>query len=80
MFWRSERVHPSLHLPAITDPLYVPFIEERKRQLGAPGNEVPIGEPWEVRIPTSLVILREGSDLPRWRKEGDIWVEDDGSG
>ena len=67
-------------LPAITDPLYVPFIEERKRQLGAPGHEVAVGDPWEVRIPTSLIFLREGSDLPKWRKDGDIWVEDDESG
>lgn len=70
-------------LPTIGDPLYVPFADERKAQLGAPGDEVPFGDPWEVRVPTSLVILREDSKLPEWEKVGDEWVEveeEDGNG
>lgn len=64
-------------LPTITDDTFVAFIDEQKSQLGAPGNEVPVGAPWEVRIPTNLVILKSNSDLPKWRKEGQNWVEDD---
>ncbi len=25
-----------------------------------------VGQPWDVRVPTSLVVLQEGSDLPDW--------------
>ncbi|WP_216672525.1 hypothetical protein, partial [Corallococcus exiguus] len=30
------------------------------------GRPVPVGEPWEVRVPTSLVSLREDASLPHW--------------
>lgn len=66
-------------LPTITDPDYLPFADDLAAQLGRPGDEVPVGEPWEVRVPTSLVILRNGTDgtnLPKWVKQEDgSWVE-----
>ena len=33
-----------------------------------------MGEPWETRIPTPLVILRSEKHLPRWeRMSADDW-------
>lgn len=58
-------------LPPITDPLYVPIVVELAEQLGAPGAEVARGAPWEVTVPTSLVLLRRDGSLPRWRKGED---------
>jgi hypothetical protein len=62
-------------LPDITDPLYLPIIEEIKGQLGAPTKEVPWGDSWTVRVPTSLVRLRPKNDLPIWAKnEKGEWI------
>ncbi len=41
-----------------------------------PDEGIPIGKPWELRLPTSLVKLRaEGfsASLPKWKKENGIW-------
>jgi hypothetical protein len=66
--------------PAISSDLYVPIIDELSEQLGAPTNEVPTGEPWDVHVPTSLVLLREGRDTPSWHKDDDgNWVPDEPS-
>jgi hypothetical protein len=62
-------------LPTITDELYLPFVEEHKAQLGAPGEEVPVGEPWEVVVPTSLVYLKDSAELPRWEEVDGEWVD-----
>ena len=51
-------------LPEIGDDLYLPFYEEQKAQIGAPGNEVPFGDPWEVRVPTTLIKLRQDGRVP----------------
>jgi hypothetical protein len=62
-------------LPAISSPLFVPIAEEIAERLGRPGDEVPEGEPWEVRVPTSLVRVREGADLPTWERDAEgNWV------
>ena len=34
----------------------------------APGEELPVGEPWEVRLPTTLVHLRDSKGLPKWQQ------------
>lgn len=63
-------------LPAISSPLYLPIADEISERLARPGDEVPEGEPWLVRIPTSLVHLRPDSKLPKWIEEGNgNWVE-----
>jgi hypothetical protein len=56
-------------LPEIGNPLYVDILEEIKERLQAPGDEIPVGEPWEIRLPTTLVRLRPDSTLPRWEKD-----------
>ncbi|MDX2417225.1 MAG: hypothetical protein QNK19_07175 [Xanthomonadales bacterium] len=62
-------------LPTITDDLYLPFVEEHKAQLGAPGDEVPVEEPWEVVVPTSLVYLKDSAELPHWEEVDGEWVD-----
>ena len=66
-------------LPQIGSDLYVPIIEEMMEQLGAPGSEIPEGDPWLVKVPTSLVRLREDGSLPKWRKDNEgNWVTHEG--
>ena len=44
--------------------------------LDRPGDEIPQGDPWTVRLPTTLVRLRPDDKLPKWEQnaEGE-WVE-----
>jgi hypothetical protein len=60
--------------PDITGSLYVPIIQEIEQATGAPGNEQPVGDPWEIRLPTTLVRIRPNDDLPTWQKNGEDWV------
>lgn len=63
-------------LPSVSDDTYLPIAEEIAERLGRPGDEVPVGEPWEVRVPTTLVKLRDDDELPKWEKQPDgTWVE-----
>jgi hypothetical protein len=62
-------------LPDIDSSLYLPIVEELKEQLGAPGEERRVDEPWHVTIPTSLIRLRPDGSLPQWTKnEKGEWV------
>ncbi len=62
-------------LPPITSPLYFSIIEEIKERDQAPGNEVAQGDPWDVHLPTTLVILRDKPSLPEWHKDANgEWI------
>jgi len=63
-------------LPTISSPLYLAIADEIAERLDRPGDEIPQGDPWTVRIPTSLVHLRPDDKLPKWvqNPEGE-WVE-----
>lgn len=63
-------------LPTISSPLYLPIADEIAERLDRPGDEIAQGDPWIVRIPTTLVQLRPDDTLPRWTQnpEGE-WVE-----
>lgn len=75
-FLHTGEVWKGRGLPSIGQDLYVPIIEELRESLGAPGNEVPQGDPWEVRVATSLVLLRPDASLPVWTKNEDgSWTE-----
>ena len=52
--------------PEITNPLYVSIIDEIKERTGASQGEISVGEPWEIRVPTNLLYVRENDDLPEW--------------
>lgn len=63
-------------LPAISNPLYLPIADEIAERLDRPGDEFPEGDPWLVRIPTTLVHLRPDDKLPQWKQDDDgNWVE-----
>ncbi len=62
-------------LPPITSPLYVSIIEEIRERDKAPGTEIAQGDPWDVRLPTTLTKLRDQPSLPSWRKNAQgEWV------
>jgi hypothetical protein len=50
--------------PQLDDPLYVAIHEELKAQQDDLGNAVPEGDPWRVVLPTTLVWLQPGPELP----------------
>ncbi|MDQ3789357.1 MAG: hypothetical protein M3422_19215, partial [Actinomycetota bacterium] len=57
--------------PTITDPTYVSVITEIKERDQAKGTETAQGDPWDVRLPTTLVRLRPEGSLPQWKKNPD---------
>ncbi len=63
-------------LPPISSPLYLPIADEIAERLDKPGDEIPQGNPWLVRIPTTLVHLRADNKLPKWQQDSNgNWVE-----
>lgn len=54
--------------PQITSELYLSIIDEIRDRTGAPEKEEIAGEPWDIRVPTALVLLRAGGDLPEWQR------------
>ncbi len=58
-------------LPEIGDggqnPLYLSITDEIKEQTGAPGDEKSYERPWEIRLPTTLIRLRDDDKLPMWK-------------
>lgn len=61
-------------LPAITDATYLPIANEIAERAGRPVGRVAQGDPWDVKIPTSLVKLRLDDNLPIWKKDKDgVW-------
>jgi hypothetical protein len=76
-FMHTGQIWNGGDVPVISDPLYVPIIEEIKERDQAPGDEIPQGDPWDVRLPTTLVILRKEDTLPSWHKQADgTWAPD----
>jgi hypothetical protein len=76
-FRRTGEVWSGAQPPTIGDPDFLSIAAEIKAQTGAPGDEEPVGEPWDIVVPTQLVALRQDNQLPRWRKNDDgQWVED----
>jgi hypothetical protein len=56
--------------PLIDDDLYVPLVDEISENLGKLDDGVPYPEgaqPWEVRIPTSLVVVQNLEEIPNIR-------------
>ena len=50
--------------PIIGSPLFRSIAEELRAQTGGATGGTPVGDPWLVKVPTSLVILDPGADLP----------------
>jgi hypothetical protein len=63
-------------LPTISTPLYLPIADEIAERLDRPGAEFPEGDPWLVRVPTTVVLLRPDDKLPKWEQDTNgEWVE-----
>ena len=56
-------------LTEITSPLYVPLLEELSEPDAAMEDGRPYSDPWEIRLPTTLVALRRDGTLPRWQQQ-----------
>jgi len=54
--------------PTINDPLYKSIVDEIKERTGGEENEVPVGEPWETRLPTTAILVRKNATLPEWKR------------
>ncbi len=54
--------------PPINHPLYKPIVDEIKERTGADLGEIPVGEPWETRLPTTAVLVRSDNTLPEWER------------
>ena len=53
--------------PLLEDDLYLPIVEEIAERLDGPTQATPVpadAEPWEVRVPTSLVLLQNLEEVP----------------
>jgi hypothetical protein len=70
-------------LPCIGDlsqrPLYLDIAEEIKDLTGGNNQESedPIGQPWEIKIPTTLIKLRPDDKVPSWTRIGPDQKPDD---
>ncbi|MDI7864155.1 hypothetical protein MRS76_19605 [Rhizobiaceae bacterium n13] len=78
-FFETGVVWKGGDLPPVTDQnhigLLVEIRERRSEELHHERFEV--GEPFDIRLPTTLVRLRPGNTLPSWSKTEDgAWVED----
>ena len=67
-FLLTGQIWGGADLPSITDSDYLPITEEIKESANAPGDEKPQGDPWEVRLPTTLVKLRADGKAPAWTR------------
>jgi hypothetical protein len=68
-FLQTGEVWEGGELPPVTSDMYVPIVQELRENLGAPGDELPQGQPWEVTVPTSLIRLKTDGELPSWDSE-----------
>ncbi|KAB8339245.1 hypothetical protein FH972_022179 [Carpinus fangiana] len=64
-------------LPPISSNLYLPIASEIQERLNKPGDQIPQGAPWTVKVPTELIKLRQDDKLPKWHKDNTgAWVAD----
>jgi hypothetical protein len=62
--------------PPLVSEKYLPLLEEMRNAAQFPAEGVAVGDPYPVRVPTTLVKLRPDDKLPQWVKEPDgEWVE-----
>lgn len=75
-FMNTGEVWEGGNAPIIGDEAYVSVAQELSEKIGRAQGEIAEGEPWEFRVPTSLIKLRKDDELPEWEKDDDgIWIE-----
>jgi hypothetical protein len=52
--------------PIINDPLYISLAAELREANGGRTAGEPVDEPWQIKVPTSLVILQADAVLPNY--------------
>lgn len=65
-FLETGQIWGNTEPPVLGDVDFVSIIDEIKETLDAPDSGVPEGNPWQFKIPTSLVILDKDGKLPEW--------------
>jgi hypothetical protein len=55
--------------PHLDDPLFISIVEELKAATDDLDGAVPEGEPWPVKVPTSLVYLQQDAVLPDFTQQ-----------
>lgn len=60
--WMGEEI------PDMFSDYFVSIIDEIKARNAAPGEEVVVAE-WELKLPTTLVMLKDDEKLPEWKPE-----------
>lgn len=65
-FLETGRIWGDTEPPILGDPRFVSIVDEIKESLDAPDQGVPEGDPWQFKIPTSLVLLDDTGKLPEW--------------
>ncbi len=76
MHWLDTgRVWQGAEPPEITDPRYAPLLDDlqqRRADLDEDAREeIPVDEPWEITLPTTLVRIRPGNSLPEWELDAE---------
>lgn len=67
-FAQSGIIWEGNDVPLIGDSLYVPIVEEISENLGKLDEGVPYppdSEPWEVTVPTSLIVVQDLEEIPQ---------------
>ncbi|MEO1139939.1 MAG: hypothetical protein AAFW87_10830 [Pseudomonadota bacterium] len=67
LIWQGEEP------PEVTNGTYARFLDQLA-ELRADENshiETPFGDPWELTLPTTLVRIRPGNNLPEWEMDED---------
>jgi hypothetical protein len=55
---------PRIGEDGVGDDMFISIAEELRNQTDDLANAIPMGDPWEITLPTTLVWLQPGSDLP----------------
>jgi hypothetical protein len=84
-FLETGRLWEGRGEPTVSDPLYWSIVEEIRARTDGRLDAIPVGEPWEVRLPTTLILLRPQDAtplLPHWQRAEDgawSWSPADGT-
>jgi hypothetical protein len=76
-FMETGEIWDGGDLPEINSPVYVPLLEELNAQTQIGQTPLPYGNPWKIKLPTTLVMLRPDSKLPNWKQDDGEWVPDE---
>ena len=69
-FLLTDQIWSGGDLPGIADADYLPIAEEIKAATALPTGGDAVGAPWQVRVPTTLIRLRDDASLPTWTHLG----------